>query len=269
MADVDANTGAPVQIDAFSEPAPATPAPAEQTAPEQADAPIIEVDGKPVTEKQIRDAISALENKTQWEGKLKTESSELKQLKDLLEMQRQSMFVAPQAQQIPSRQQIDNTPTVLLESLKAAILSDDVNAFNQAIAMINEGVQNSANQTYHEAQTKERIRSSFLNEHPDYEKTIQSSEFREFASQKPEYNTVNAYLEFDRNRLIRQIDEVKKQSFQQGEQTTIKNLQAKGQIKVLNGTGAAPVAPASAAPLSHQELLETITKGIEERRQAG
>lgn len=269
MADVDGITNEAVQTDAIAEPAgipevpetPATEAPA-------ADAPILQLGETNYTETQVREALEALENKSKWSAELSRKGEELNLIRNFLEEQRQQV-INPQIQQpqVPQQPQIE-IPSG--EQLRDMILDRPQEAMATIDNLIKAAVSHyvgSAMGQMQEQQSLEQVRSNFLKEHGDFEQVVKTPEAIQFMREHPEYNPVNTYYKLKINELQGQLEAAKKAGFTAGEQAAIKNIQAKGNLKVLTGTGAAPVMPSqSTGPLSQQQLLESISRKIEARR---
>lgn len=259
MADVDAGTGVAVDTDTVVD-TQTDVTPPDGVTPDAGttDAPIIQLGEKTFTESQLLEAIDAYENKQKWSGELSQKGAELNQLREMIEQARQAV-INPQ----PVAPQVAPVQGVTGEQLRDLLLNDP----NQAMSVINNLIEQSVAHTTEAVSTKQEIKNRFLSEHQDYPNTIATPEFKQFMANYPYYNEVNGYFAYQLSQAKAKLAEAEKTGFQKGEQNTINNLKAKGQIKVLTGAGAPPVAPKSQeGPLSHQQLLETITKGLEAKR---
>lgn len=260
MDDVNAVTGTPEITDSTVPMETPVAEGATPTVTEGQETPsaLFEYGGQQYDEQKIVEAIEALQNKSKWSSELSKKGEELNMMREIMEQYRQQgMSQQPQ----PAPMQQEQTP-INGEMLQKLIFEQPDQAMNVIGGLIQQAVSQAVGQ---QSQT-EQIRSKFLSEFSDYQQKVATPEVQQVMAENPGYNQVHAYLINELRQARAQVAEAEKQGFRKGEQQTINNMKAKGALKVLTGGGSPPIAPTQSGPMTHQQLLESITQKLETAR---
>lgn len=281
MADVDGVTGTAVQTDAVAldtantQAAPVTDGQgATQAGNEGQPNLILELDGQQYTEAQVLEAFDALKNMSKWRTDLSRRGEELNAMARALEEAR-TRGTTPQAPQQAATQQPGQQEQVA--QLFQAAAQGNPQATAMLLEMFTGLADSKAQERLQTHQVQNEVRTSFLGKYNDFPTVTQSQEFREYSETlpkdhmgRPVYNEVNAYFAYRLDQAEKQIEQAKKSGYLAGEQATINNLKAKGTLKVLTGTGSAPVVNATpdVKKMQQGEFLNAATQAILARRAA-
>ncbi len=252
--DVDAVTGKPITTDAVVDPN-AKPAEDDTKPAESEPQYLLEVDGQKLTEEDIRSAVTSHANETKWKGELSQKGEELNVIQRALE-ERRLQAINPTVD--PAQPRTPQTSRITGEQLQEMIY----NKPDEALSQIDNLIQDAVNQAVRDYSSKQEIKDAFMRDYPAFNETVNSREFQTFMLSKPYFNPVNGYLAYD-------AIQKGKEGFNKGEQDTIKNLKAKGGIKVLSGGGATiPQTPPNLKDLSEADFLNAATQALLKKREA-
>jgi len=227
-------------------------------------------DARKLTQEDIFAALDAVDNKKSWETKLHERGEQLNIVEKMLEENRMKAInpdVNPQ--QIPGQAQTEK-PAVTGQQLQDMILERP----DEAMSVIDNLIQSAVSTAVGNYWTQSEAKNSFMSAHSDYDQTVNGSEFRDFMATNPlapYLNSVNAFYEFKLHQANQLVENASKDGFNKGEKTTLDNLKAKGNIRVLAGGGAgmSAVQTQSTKDMSPAERASAAIQFLEKVRNSG
>lgn len=264
MADVDVN-GQTVEGDVIVEPTNGEGTPAvgqvsdqvvDDNTPEPSEPFQLQWGDETFSEEDIKAWRDAHINMSKWRGELAKKGEELNTQAKVLEMLRQQYLQGGTPQvNAPATE-----PQITGEQLKELFEVDPEKAKSVINSMVQEAVR--------ESTSRMSAEQAFYGHYPDYQQMVQTPEFQQFLQTNPGFSSVNAYFALKNQNLEKQIEEAKKAGFLKGQEVTIKNMRAKGALKVLRPGGGAPAPnPVDIKNMSHAERVNAATQAILAARQ--
>lgn len=124
---------------------------------------------------------------------------------------------------------------------------------------------------YGQVKQQEKVVQTFDEQYPDFKEVVESKEYEKFKAANPLFNQVEGYLAFQHSALKREMESLKasgpkeikaaeEKGKKAGESQTVKQLKAKGNIRLLTG------GPGGARPQASRQ--STMDLSNEEQRQA-
>lgn len=260
MADVDVN-GQTVDTDVIVDPTNGEGTPTGQVSDQVADDKTSEPfqlqwGDETFSEEDVRAWKDAHVNMSRWRGELAKKGEELNTQAKVLEMLRQNYMQGGTPQvNTPATE-----PQITGEQLRELFEIDPEKAKGVINSMVQEAVR--------ESTTRTSAEQAFYARYPDYQQVVQTPEFQQFLQANPGFSLANAYFALKNQNLERQIEEAKKAGYLKGQEETIKNMQAKGNLRVLRPGGGAPSPnPVDIKNMSHAERVNAATQAILAMRQ--